>query len=176
MQTYQTIMQVYVLNITQYCFKQRTHMFFIVVQINEGTKILTGPLTKEVEENDLFLTLFDSLTPENYLHHNVHVEVRNKDTGSWITVHEELESKLLLMKMLEFTKLKYVILPSDIAVSSPSHIRFPNTFTRLMEFKLQLPVQKYENTRNILLYNHIIQLLQNKNVGWIGGDHLTYGT
>ncbi|CAG8698543.1 22272_t:CDS:2, partial [Rhizophagus irregularis] len=109
------------------------------VQINEGTKILTGSLAKEVEENDLFSTLFDSLTPGNYLHYNVRVEVRNKDTGPWITVHEGLESKLLLMKMLEFTKLKYVILPSDIAVSSPSHIRFPNAFTRLMEFKLQLP-------------------------------------
>ncbi|POG59970.1 hypothetical protein GLOIN_2v1788492 [Rhizophagus irregularis DAOM 181602=DAOM 197198] len=135
--------------------------------IMQGTKILTGSLAKEVEENDLFSTLFDSLTPGNYLHYNVRVEVRNKDTGPWITVHEGLESKLLLMKMLEFTKLKYVILPSDIAVSSPSHIRFPNAFTRLMEFKLQLPVQKRENTHNILLYNHIIQLLQNKNVGWI---------
>ncbi|EXX68134.1 hypothetical protein RirG_107760 [Rhizophagus irregularis DAOM 197198w] len=162
MQTRQTIMQ-------------NSHVF-IVVQINEGTKILTGSLAKEVEENDLFSTLFDSLTPGNYLHYNVRVEVRNKDTGPWITVHEGLESKLLLMKMLEFTKLKYVILPSDIAVSSPSHIRFPNAFTRLMEFKLQLPVQKRENTHNILLYNHIIQLLQNKNVGWIGDDHLTYGT
>ncbi|PKC00199.1 hypothetical protein RhiirA5_428550 [Rhizophagus irregularis] len=140
--------------------------------IMQGTKILTGSLAKEVEENDLFSTLFDSLTPGNYLHHNVRVEVRNKDTGLWITVHEGLESKLLLMKMLEFTKLKYVILPSDIAVSSPSHIRFPNAFTRLMEFKLQLPVQKRENTRNILLYNHIIQLLQNKNAVWYIDPHL----
>jgi hypothetical protein len=91
-------------------------------------------------------------------------------------VHEGLENKLLLMKMLEFTQLKFVLLPSDIVATSPSQIRFPNAFDRLMDSRLQLPVQKREDTRNILLYNHIIQLLQNKNVGWFGGDHLTYGT
>ena len=102
MQMRKTNLQAYVLSIAQHCFKQRTHMFFIVVQINEGTKILTGPFAKEVEESDLFSTLFDLLTSGNYLHHNVHVEVRKKDTGLWVPVHEGLEGKLVLMKMLEF--------------------------------------------------------------------------
>ena len=127
-------MQVYILNITQHRFKQRTHMFFIVVQVNEGTKILTEPFVKEVEENDFFSTLFDSLISGNYLHHNVRVEVRKKDIGPWITIYEELESKLLLMKMLEFTQLKYNILPSNITATSPSPIQLPNAFTRLMDF------------------------------------------
>ena len=105
MQTRKTNLQAYVLSIAQHCFKQRTHMFFIVIQINEGTKILTGPFAKEVEESDLFSTLFDSLTSKNYLHHNVCVEVRKKDAGPWVPVHEGLEGKLVLMKMLEFTQL-----------------------------------------------------------------------
>ena len=81
MQTRKINLQAYVLFIAQHCFKQRTHMFFIVIQINEGTKILTGPFAKEVEESDLFSTLFDSLTSKNYLHHKVCVEVRKKDAG-----------------------------------------------------------------------------------------------
>jgi hypothetical protein len=140
-------------------------MFFIVVQINEGAKILTGPFAKEVEESDLFSTLFDSLTFGNYLHHNVRVEVRKKDTGSWVSVHEGLEGRLLLMKMLEFTHLKYIILPSDIITPSPTSPILPNAFTKLMDFQPQLPVQKRENTRNVLLYNHIIQLFQSKLFG-----------
>ncbi|PKY51001.1 hypothetical protein RhiirA4_467797 [Rhizophagus irregularis] len=71
--------------------------------------------------------------------------------------------------------LKFVLLPSDIAATSPPQIQFPNAFERLMDSRLQFPVQKREDTRNILLYNHIIQLLQNKNVGWFGSDNLTYG-
>ena len=48
-------------------------MFFIVVQINEGAKILTGPFAKEVEESDLFSTLFGSLTFGNYLQSNLDI-------------------------------------------------------------------------------------------------------
>ncbi|GET59487.1 hypothetical protein GLOIN_2v1501828 [Rhizophagus irregularis DAOM 181602=DAOM 197198] len=51
-----------------------------------------------------------------------------------------------------------------------------SAFERLMDSRLQFLVQKREETRNILLYNHIIQLLQNKNVGWFSSDNLTNGT
>uniref|UniRef100_U9U102 Uncharacterized protein n=1 Tax=Rhizophagus irregularis (strain DAOM 181602 / DAOM 197198 / MUCL 43194) TaxID=747089 RepID=U9U102_RHIID len=47
-----------------------------VVQVNEDVKILTGPLAKEVDENDLFSNLFDSLTSEKYSHYNIQVEVK----------------------------------------------------------------------------------------------------
>ncbi|UZO21928.1 uncharacterized protein OCT59_014309 [Rhizophagus irregularis] len=105
---------------------------FIIVQVNEGAKIITGPLVKEVEESSLFSTLFDSVFSGNYFHQNVRVEVRKTETGPWVPVQEGLQGKLLLMKTLGFIYLKY-----------------------------QLPAQKREDTRNILLYNHIIQLFQN---------------
>ncbi|RGB22463.1 hypothetical protein C1646_776054 [Rhizophagus diaphanus] len=83
-------------------------MIFIVVQVNEGVKILTGPLAKEVDENDLLSTLFDSLTSEKYSHYNIQVEVKTS-TGPWVLVDEG---------------------------------NFPNAFTRLMNSRLQLPLQK----------------------------------
>lgn len=149
-------------------------MIFIVVQVNEGVKILTGPLAKEVDENDLFSTLFNSLTSEKYSYYNIQVEVK-KSTGPWVLVDEGLESKILLMKMLNFTQLKYVLIQNDIDASFSPPRNFPNAFTRLMNSRLQLPLQKREDTRNILLYNHIIQLFQSKSVGWHNGDHATYG-
>ena len=132
-------------------------MIFIVVQVNEGAKILTGPLAKEVEENDLFSTLFDSLTSGKYSHYDVQVEIKT-ETGPWVLAEEGLEGKLLLIKMLNFTYLKYILLQNDIdaSLSSPKH--FPNAFTRLMDFRLQLSSRKNGDTRDILLYNHIIQL------------------
>lgn len=43
-----------------------TRKMFIIIQINEFAKILTGPLAKEVEESGLFTTLFNSIiTPGN---------------------------------------------------------------------------------------------------------------
>ena len=88
---------------------------FIIVQVNENTRIITRPLAKEVDKSSLFLTLFDLITSENYFYQNVHVEVRKTETGSWVSVYERLEDKILLMKMLEFIYLKYTILPDDFA-------------------------------------------------------------
>ncbi|CAB4480784.1 unnamed protein product [Rhizophagus irregularis] len=119
---------------------------FIIVQVNEGAKIITGLLVKEVEESSLFSTLFDSVFSGNYFHQNVRVEVRKTETGPWVPVQEGLQGKLLLMKTLGFIYLKY-----------------------------QLPAQKREDTRNILLYNHIIQLFQSMCVSWPGNDHNTCG-
>ncbi|CAI2191778.1 9390_t:CDS:1, partial [Funneliformis geosporum] len=64
---------------------------FIIVQVNEGAKIINGPLVKEVEESSLFSTLFDSIISENYFYQNVCVEVRKTETGPWIPVHEGLK-------------------------------------------------------------------------------------
>ncbi|PKB96978.1 hypothetical protein RhiirA5_433923 [Rhizophagus irregularis] len=126
-------------------------MIFIVVQVNEGVKILTGPLAKEVDENDLFSTLFNSLTSEKYSHYNIQVEVKTS-TGPWVLVDEKLEGKILLMKMLNFTQLKYVLIQNDIDASFSPPRNFPNAFTRLMNSRLQL------------LF-----------VDWHNGDHTTYG-
>jgi hypothetical protein len=148
---------------------------YIIVQVNEGAKILIGPLAKEIEESSLFSTLFDLITSGNYFHRNVCVEVRKSETGPWISVHEGLEGKLLLMKTLGFTYLKYILLSRDVAASLSPPIQLPNALTRLMDSRHQFPAQKREDTRDILLYNHIIQLFQSRCVGWLGGDHITYG-
>ncbi|RGB39989.1 hypothetical protein C1646_753785 [Rhizophagus diaphanus] len=87
-------------------------MIFIVVQVNEGAKILTGPLAKEMDENDSFSTLFDSLTSGKYSHYNVQVEVK-PSTGPWVLVDEGLEGKILLMKMHNFTQLKYILIQNQ---------------------------------------------------------------
>jgi len=125
-------------------------MIFIVVQVNEGAKILTGPLAKEVEENNLFSTLFNSLTSGKYSQYNVQVEVKT-NTGPWVLVDEGLEGKILLMKVLNFTHLKYILFQNDIDTSLSSPKTFPNAFTRLMNFALQLPSPKCEDTRDNLL-------------------------
>jgi len=56
---------------------------FIIVQVNEGAKILIGPLAKEVEESSLFSTLFDLITSGNYFHQDVRVEVKKAETGGY---------------------------------------------------------------------------------------------
>ena len=151
---------------------------YIIVQVNEGAKILIGPLAKEVEEtqeSSLFSTLFDLITSGNYFHRNVCVEIRKSEIGPWISVHEGLEGKLLLMKTLGFTYLKYILLPHNVAAPLSPPIQPPNALTRLMDSRHQFLVQKREDTRDTLLYNHIIQLFQSRCVGWFGGDHITYG-
>ncbi|UZO08310.1 uncharacterized protein OCT59_028568 [Rhizophagus irregularis] len=137
-----------------------------------------GPLAKEVEEtqeSSLFSTLFDLITSGNYFHRNVCVEIRKSETGPWISVHEGLKGKLLLMKTLGFMYLKYILLSHDVAAPLSPPIQLPNALTRLMGSRHQFPAQKREDTRNILLYNHIIQLFQSRCVGWLGDGHITYG-
>ncbi|GBC02220.1 hypothetical protein RclHR1_04500008 [Rhizophagus clarus] len=98
-------------------------MIFVVIQVNEGAKILTRPLAKEVDENDLFLTLFDSLTSRKYSHYNIQVEVKSS-TGPWVLVDEGLEGKIILMKMLNFTHLKYGLIQNDINAHLYLHQKF----------------------------------------------------
>ena len=69
---------------------------YIIVQVNEGAKILIGPLAKETQESSLFSTLFDLITSGNYFHRNVCVEIKKSETGPWISVHEGLEGKLVV--------------------------------------------------------------------------------
>uniref|UniRef100_U9U163 Uncharacterized protein n=1 Tax=Rhizophagus irregularis (strain DAOM 181602 / DAOM 197198 / MUCL 43194) TaxID=747089 RepID=U9U163_RHIID len=141
-------------------------------------QVALRPLAKEVEEtqeSSLFSTLFDLITFGNYFHRNVCVEIRKSETGPWISVHEGLKGKLLLMKTLGFMYLKYILLSHDVAAPLSPPIQLPNALTRLMGSRHQFPAQKREDIRNILLYNHIIQLFQSRCVGWLGDGHITYG-
>jgi hypothetical protein len=54
---------------------------FIIVQVNDNTKIISRSLVKEVEESSLFLTLFDSVFSGNYFYQNMHVEVKKTENG-----------------------------------------------------------------------------------------------
>ncbi|GES92070.1 hypothetical protein GLOIN_2v1788492 [Rhizophagus clarus] len=88
-----------------------------------------------MDENDLFSTLFDSLTSGKYSHYNIQVEVKSS-TGLWVLVDERLEGKIILMKMLKFIHLKYGLIQNDIDASLFLPKNFPNTFTRLMNSRL----------------------------------------
>ena len=57
------------------------------------------------------------------------IKVRKAETGPWVSVHEGLEGKLLLMKTLGFTCLKYILLPHDVAASLLPPRQLPNTLT-----------------------------------------------
>ncbi|CAB5356940.1 unnamed protein product [Rhizophagus irregularis] len=74
---------------------------FIIVQVNEGAKIIIGPLVKEVEESSLFSTLFDSVFSGNYFHQNVRVEVRRTETGPWVSVQEGLQANSIELSLAE---------------------------------------------------------------------------
>ncbi|CAB4494329.1 unnamed protein product [Rhizophagus irregularis] len=123
---------------------------FIIVQVNEDAKIITGPLVKEVEESSLFSTLFDSVFSGNYFHQNVRVEVRKTETRPWVPVQEGLQGKLLLMKTLGFIYLKYILLLCDFVVPL-SQIHILNAFTS------SLPVYQQNG-----VYNEYYQRMKKK--------------
>jgi len=111
---------------------------------------------EKIQESSLFSTLFNLITSKNYFYQNVCVEIKKSETRLWILIYEELESKLLLIKILGFMYLKYILLSYDIAASLLPLIQFSNALTRLIDFRHQFLIQKYEDIHDILLYNHII--------------------
>ncbi|CAG8744019.1 10655_t:CDS:2, partial [Dentiscutata erythropus] len=131
--------------------------FFVVCVVRETKTIIPDKVVKVLQtETSQFYEIFDTATNDQFEDCVVRVFLR-KPPENWVYVEEGLE---------------------DIAETSiqESH-QNSNAFELLMKNSqnIHLPELKKENTHRDLLYNDIIRLFQNKEVGWKNAKHNTIG-
>lgn len=121
---------------------------------------------------DLFLeaTSFHELPPVN-------IQVCFQVHGSlqWHDIKMGIEEDLDLLVNLRAHHIRFSL--NDSIISSPPNKNIPNALEALMQNskKLQLPPAKSYAIRPDLLYNHLLEMLREKGLGWAGGLHLTIG-
>ncbi|PKY55858.1 hypothetical protein RhiirA4_475649 [Rhizophagus irregularis] len=145
--------------------------FFIVCVLKEAKTIIPDKVVK-VTLADSF-HIFNAATKEQFESYGIQVFLR-KPPEKWVYVEEGLNGDIKMLFELKFTHIKFVL---EVTEASDQEPQGPNAFDLLMRNSqcVCLPEQKKEDTRRDLLYNDIIKLLQNKEVGWKSGTHNTLG-
>ena len=119
---------------------------------------------------DLFLTAtsFHELPPTN-------IQVCFQAHGSlqWHDIKMGIEEDLDLLVYLKAHHIRFSLNDNIIPPSPDKNI--PNALEILMQNskKIQLPPAKSYAIRPDLLYNHLLEILQKKELGWTSGLHLT---
>ncbi|CAB4391120.1 unnamed protein product [Rhizophagus irregularis] len=149
-------------------------MLYLVVIVTEGIKCVLPERIITITEDDQFSKLYEIFTCEQFNNQSVEVYVRQNKVDKWVEVSDGLNGDLKIMEVLGYNHVKFSLIESLRNIEPPS---FSDAFDIMMRNarQLKLPQLYTEHTRRDLLYNEIIELLQNKKAGWRGGIHQTLG-
>ncbi|CAB4392754.1 unnamed protein product [Rhizophagus irregularis] len=149
-------------------------MLYLVVIVTEGIKCVLPERIITITEDDQFSKLYEIFTCEQFNNQSVEVYVRQNKVDKWVEVSDGLNGDLKIMEVLGYNHVKFSLIESLRNIEPPS---FSDAFDIMMRNARQpkLPQLHTEHTRRDLLYNEIIELLQNKKAGWRGGIHQTLG-
>lgn len=148
--------------------------FRLIVSVEEGAKTLVGPKVPNINDCITFEDLYNKVTINTYERSHVEIYGRTDAKSKWIPIEECFKDDLEIIRSLKFTEIKFKI-PSSPA---PRRISRNNPLDIIMQTaqQPQLPqLRRPENNRLDMLYNELIMLFQNKNVGWKGGLHIDVG-
>jgi len=146
------------------------HNFRLIVSVEEGIKTLIGPKIPNINDCITFEDLYKKVTLNAYEQRDVETYGQIDAKSKWIPIEECFDDELKVIISLKFTEIKFKI----ISFSPISHVLQVNPLNIIMQTaqQLQLPqLRRPENNRLDLLYNELIVLFREKNVGWKGSLH-----
>ena len=134
--------------------------FHLIVSVEESIKTLIEPKVPKI----------DNCTPNTVGQRDIEIYGRTNAKSRWIQIEEYFDDELEVVVSLKFTEIKFKISPSSPIL----HVLQVNPLDIIMQSarQSQLPsLRRPENNRLDMLYNELIILFQEKNVGWKGGLH-----
>ena len=151
--------------------------FRLIVSVEEDTKTLIGPKVPKIDDCITFGDLYNKVTPNTYRQRDIKIYGRADAKSKWILIEECIDDELLdVVIALKFTEIKFKIAPSSPTISRQVLQVNPLNIIMQTARQPQLPSQRRpENNRLDMLYNELIVLFQEKNVGWKGGLHNDIG-
>lgn len=164
---------------TRLCLDVLFKMLYLIVTVTEGIRCVLPDQIITITENTQFAELYEIFTFGQFNNQGVEVYVRQNKVERWIKICDGLRGDLNIMKVLGYNHVKFALLIESAIdiIEPPEPPRFPDAFNIMMRNARQpkFPQHHTEHTRRDLLFNEIIDLLQNQNVGWRGGIHQTLG-
>lgn len=155
-------------------------MLYLLVQVNESIKCIVPEHVVSIEStNNQFSDLLDAVTLGEYGDREVNVFIRRGKSENWKEVDNGLKGNLEMLEVLSFLQVKFSII-EKINSDTPALIQNTDTlsaFNILMNnsYRLVLPQHCTEYNRCNQLYNEIIDLFRDQNIGWTCGMHDTIG-
>src|SRR6266480_3735908 len=138
--------------------------FHLIVSVEESIKTLIEPKVPKI----------DNCTPNTVGQRDIEIYGRTNAKSRWIQIEEYFDDELEVVVSLKFTEIKFKISPSSPIL----HVLQVNPLDIIMQSarQSQLPsLRRPENNRLDMLYNELIILFQEKNVGWKGGLYNNIG-
>ncbi|CAB5396160.1 unnamed protein product [Rhizophagus irregularis] len=152
-------------------------MLYLLVQVNESIKRIVPEHVVSIEfTNNQFSDLFGAVTSGEYGDREVEVFIRREKSESWKKVDNGLKGNLEMLEVLKYSQVKFYLIEKT-HLDTPQITNTLNAFDILMNNSYQtlLPQHCTEYNDCNKLYNEIIDLFRNQNVGWTGGVHDTIG-
>ncbi|CAG8631323.1 495_t:CDS:1, partial [Dentiscutata heterogama] len=153
-------------------------MLYLLVQVNEGVKCVIPEHVISIEStNNQFFDFFDAITLGQYDRREVKVFIRQREIEGWQEVDNGLNDDLAMLEVLGFRQIKFCLVysknldPPDLTQDGPDAFNILIANSR----RLLLPRHCTENNNFDRLYNEIIELFQDQQVGWICGSHEMIG-
>ncbi|CAB5211348.1 unnamed protein product [Rhizophagus irregularis] len=147
------------------------------LMINESIKRIVPEHVVSIEfTNNQFSDLFGAVTSGEYGDREVEVFIRREKSESWKKVDNGLKGNLEMLEVLKYSQVKFCLIEKT-HLDTPQITNTLNAFDILMNNSYQtlLPQHCTEYNDCNKLYNEIIDLFRNQNVGWTGGVHDTIG-
>ncbi|CAG8801186.1 24546_t:CDS:1, partial [Dentiscutata erythropus] len=151
-------------------------MLYLLIQVNEGVKCVIPECVMSIEStNNQFFDLFDAIMLEQYDGREVKVFIRQKEVEGWREVDNRLNGDLAMLEVLGFRQVKFCLVhnknldPPNLTQDGPDAFNILIANSR----RLLLPRRCTENNNFDRLYNKIIELFQDQQVGWICSLHET---
>lgn len=146
-------------------------MYFIVAVYEQHKLLLEDAITMEEDNNfeDLLTKTLGYITERN-----VTLKFFNPLTNHWAGIRD-LNTKLTFCKNFEPCQLQFTLEATELESLKDKTVI--NPLERMMENskKLHLPTKHVIVNRKDLMFNDLIDLLNQKSVGWVIGIHETIG-
>ncbi|CAB5216269.1 unnamed protein product [Rhizophagus irregularis] len=152
-------------------------MLYLLVQVNESIKRIVSKHVVSIKfTNNQFSDLFGAVTSGEYGDREVEVFIRREKSESWKKVDNGLKGNLEMLEVLKYSQVKFCLIEKT-HLDTSQITNTLNAFDILMNNSYQTLLLQHCTEYNDCnkLYNEIIDLFRNQNVGWTGGVHDTIG-
>ncbi|CAB4435961.1 unnamed protein product [Rhizophagus irregularis] len=145
--------------------------FRLIVSVEEGIKTLIVP--KVLNNCITFEDLYKKVTLNIYEQRDVKIYGWTDAKSKWIPIEKCFDDEFkIIVTSLKFTEIKFKITPS-LPVSQYALQNNPLDIIMQTVQQPQLAqLRRLENNHLDMLYNELIILFREKNVGWKGGLHI----
>ncbi|CAB5361745.1 unnamed protein product [Rhizophagus irregularis] len=152
---------------------------YLLVSVYQNGKQIVKSSATSIEPPGLLSDLLKiTLSINDIPNVNISVDFQRDKSNEWHIVSKGINEDLEILDFLKAIHIRFTWNDENDDINDSQTKNPKNALDILMSNAtgIHLPSAQGLNTRNNLLYNHIIEILRTRKLGWFGGVHTTSGT